>query len=495
MSKIEIKKPTLAETVFLFVFVISMIITGNIYFNIRIEMLMIFATIFAAFLARRRGVYWSDLENTISQKLTKATPAILIVWSVGVVISSFMFSGSIPLVIYYGLKIINPQYLYVCSFLLCAVLSMATGTSWGSAATGGVAMMGIAMGFQLPLHITAASVICGALVGDKLSPLSETTNLAPMACEVYIFDHIKSMLWTTIPASVISLLVFYIAGLGIEITTSDMPQMATMMIKSLDSIYKWNIILLIPFAILVISALLKYPPVPTMIGASIVAIIIGGLFQGFNISEGFSACITGFKVSVIHSGEVTPSLLKLLNRGGMRSMSGIVVLIYCGYAFASIISRAGYVDSLTKYIINNSKSAVALVASSLFTNFFIAACAGSSYVSFIITGELYRNTFIEHDIDPRVLSRSLEDSGTMMLPLVPWSIAGAFYVQTLGVNLYGPQGYAIWSVNTFMNPVVALILAASGIGMYKLSKEKKKKLLNDDKNPLSQGGPQFVDPV
>lgn len=172
------RKPTFFESMIVILFMLLIILFGSLLFRIRIEMLMLAAAIFTGYMSKRLGYSWSDMEHAISSKIMQATPAILIVWVIGIVIASFMFSGSIPMVIYLGLKFVNPKYLYICSFFVCTVLSLATGTSWGSAATGGVAMIGIAQGMGIPVHITAAAVICGSLVGDKLSPLSETTNLA-----------------------------------------------------------------------------------------------------------------------------------------------------------------------------------------------------------------------------------------------------------------------------------------------------------------------------
>lgn len=466
----NIKEATLKQSILVFSFMVITILLGSIVWGIRIEILMIISTAFALIIAKLNGYTWSEMEDAISEKITKATPAILIVWVIGIVIAAFMFSGSIPMVIYYGLKIINPQYMYVCAFLVCAMLSIATGTSWGSAATGGVAMMGIATGFGIPANITAAAVICGALVGDKLSPLSETTNLAPMSAGTNIYKHIKSMLWTTVPSSVLSLIVFFVLGLQISVEESSTSQIAAEMMAQLDSLFQWNFIVLVPFIILLGSALLKQPTVPSLIVSSFAAIVIGGLYQGFNVVEGINSCINGFTVSVVSDLEVSSYITTLLDRGGMKSMVGIVVIVYCGYAFAAIISKAGFLEKIATPLISWAKTPVRLIFATLTTNFFISACSGSSYAAFIIVGEMYQKAYEKLGIDKCVLSRSMEDSGTMMLPIVPWSAAGAYYAVILGVNAYGSDGYVMYSLNTFLNPVFALVIAAVGIGMYTKNK-------------------------
>ncbi|MCI8638680.1 MAG: Na+/H+ antiporter NhaC [Coprococcus sp.] len=466
MKDVVKREPRFWEALFAVGQMAVVVAAGYIVFHVRIEILMIVSAVIAGLAARGLGYFYQELENAVCEKLMKATPAILIIWMIGVVIASFMFSGSIPMVIYYGLKLLHPHYIYVCSFLVCAILSTVTGTSWGSAATGGVAMMGVASGFGVPLHITAAAVICGALVGDKLSPLSETTNLAPMCCGTDIYSHMKSMLWTTIPASMISMLFFWACGKTLSIASDEVPASAAAMMDSLDKVFEWNLFLLLPFIVLFLGAFLKMPPVPVMIVSSAVALILGGVVQKFDVVTGIEGCVNGFFVSAIYEGDVAETVISLLNRGGMKSMAGIVIVVYCGYAYAAVIDKAGFLKTAAQPLLRRCKTRVSLVGSALIVNFFVAACAGSSYPAFIITGEMFTEEFKKKGMPPFVLSRTLEDSGTMLLPLVPWSAAGAFYAATLGVEAFGMDGYALYSLNTYGNPIMALILAVTGIGMY-----------------------------
>lgn len=450
---------------------------GHLGLEIRIEPLMILSAVLAAILAKKVGCTWMDLEEAISHRIGQVTPAILIIWIIGMVIGTFMFSGSIPMIIYYGLKIINPKYLYACAFIICVILSIVTGTSWGSAGTLGVAMIGVAAGLNVPLHITAAAVICGAIVGDKLSPLSETTNLAALCAGTGLFKHIGSMLWTTIPAAVISFFVFLFAGLNINIDGTALPQSAIETMNILSQMYDWNWVMVIPFLIILICAFTKQPPVPTMIGASFVAVLVGVTTQGFDLASGMTASIHGFDVSMVFDGEVTPDVAVLLNRGGMVSMVGVVIIIYCGYSYAAIISRAGFLETALRPILKRVNSRFTAIAAALATDFIILCFAGSSYVAHILVGEMYKKKFIDNNIDLRVLSRTMEDVGTMMAPLIPWGSSAAFYVAALGVQVYGEGGYGIWAVNTWLNAFFALILAFIGIGMYNLSLEEKEREL------------------
>lgn len=470
MTENNVRPPTYGESLLALLGMAVIVAVGYLGFGIRIEMLMIFSAIFAGFLAKRVGLGWNQLESAICHKLVQATPALLIIWIIGMVIGAFIFSGTIPMVIYYGLKLIHPTYFYACAFLVCLILSTATGTSWGSAGTAGVAMMGIAAGLGIPLSITAAAVICGAVFGDKMSPLSETTNLAPLCAGTTLYTHIRSMLWTTLPAGLISLLIFFLAGRGITLRQTGLPESALTMLDALTKIYHWHWVLLLPFVVIFICACCKLPPVPAMIGASLVALLIGCFYQGFDFAQGVVAAVNGFTVSQVYNGETIPEIMTLLNRGGMKSMAGVVLIVYCGYAYASIVSKAGFLQTAMAPLIQRAHSRFSLIGAALVTNFLIAACSGSSYAAFIMTGEMYQKSFIKMGLGLPVLSRTMEDSGTVMLPLVPWSAAGAFYAATLGV---GVSGYGLWAVNTYLNPVMALLLALLGWGMFRLKPEEQ----------------------
>lgn len=476
MEKKEGKIPvTFTESVLVFAFLIG-IIVGTLKLGLRIEILLMAASAFALALGMRHGYSWAELEKAISEKLANVTPAILLIWVVGMVTAAMMFSGTIPMIIYYGMKIINPKMMYLCSFLLCSVLSICTGTSWGSAATGGVAVMGIAAGLGINLPINAAAAVGGCIIGDKLSPLSDTTNLAPLAAGTDLYAHIRSMLWTSIPAGIIAAFIYFLLGLQIDVGESaELPEMAVNMMSDLESIYRWNILVLVPLVIIIGGALLKRSAVLTMLAASLTAILIGTFYQGFDMVNGLNSCINGFTADMITSRQCCTEITSLLNRGGMRSMVGIVIIIYCGYVFATCVSHIGFVQTFTAPLIKKAITPLKLITCTLFTNFFIAASAGSSYAAFILSGEMYRDAYEKQGLGLNTLSRSMEDSGTMCMPLVPWGIAAGVYEASLGVSCLGTHltdGYAIWAFNTYLNPVAAIIIAALGIGLYKTKKEE-----------------------
>lgn len=467
---------TFGESVSVFVFLIAIIIIGNLIFGIRIEILLITASAFALALGIWHGYDWSEMEKAISVRLTSATPAILIIWVIGMVTAAMMFSGTIPMIIYFGLRVINPKMMYLCSFLLCSILSLCTGTSWGSAATGGVAVMGIAAGLGINLPINAAAAVGGCIIGDKLSPLSDTTNLAPLAAGTGLYEHIRSMLWTTIPAGAAAAFIYFLLGFNIDIEASaELPEIAVNMMHDLTSIYNWNPVVLVPFIIIIGGAFLKKSAILSMIAASVAAVLIGTVYQGFDLVNGLNSCINGFTIDMVTADECCAEVMSLLNRGGMKSMVGIVIIIYCGYTFAAIISHIGFIQTFTAPLLDRATTPLKLIACTLFTNFFIAACAGSSYAAFILSGEMYRDAYEKQGIGLNTLSRSMEDSGTMCMPLIPWGIAAGVYETSLGVSCFGSHltdGYAIWAFNTYLTPITALIIAAIGVGLYR-TKEKE----------------------
>lgn len=472
-SKKQTRPPTLAESVVvLFAFVV-IIGVGYMGFRLKIEVLMILAAIFAAFMAMRCGHSWEQMEWAICKKIFQATPAILIMWTIGILIGSLMYCGTIPMIIYYGLKLINPKFLYLSAFLICSLMSVVTGTSWGSAGTIGVAMMGVAAGLGASLPITAGAVVSGVIFGDKLSPLSETTNLAPLCAGCSLYEHIGSMMYSSIVPAAISAAVYFVAGLKFNLSSGVFSESTVELINGLDRMYDWNLLLLLPLAVILICALQKKPPVPTMIAASLLALVLGWLNQGFDLAVGTKALINGFTTTMIYSDEVSADISSILNRGGMAGMVSIVIVLYCGYAYTAIISEAGFLETAIRPIMSRIDNRVQLIIMTLICDFFIMACSGSSYPAHIVTADIFKQKYADFNLHPKVLSRTLEDVGTMMAPLIPWAASGAFYIATLGVSIWGKDGFALWAVNTYMNPLTAVALAVTGIGMFRLSGSEK----------------------
>jgi NhaC family Na+:H+ antiporter len=452
----------------------AIIIIGTLFFRLKTEMLLCTAAMIAGIAAWRLGYTWDELDNAISQRMEKTISVLLLIWCVGMVISTFMYSGSIPMIIYYGLKLINPSLVVISAFFVCIIFSTCTGSAWSAAGTAGVAFMGVAQGLGVSLPLTAGAVISGSIFGDKLSPLSETTVLAPLCADSNIYDHIQSMLWTTVPPTIIASVVYFIAGREYVVSESaGIPESTLNILASLDSMFQWNILLIIPFIIVIVGSVTKKPPVPTLFFASISALGLGVFYQGFSLADGFKSAVSGFQTTMAYSGNIAPEVKKILDGGGMVSMNDVVLVVFCGYAFAAILSKAGFLDVALKPAIVKVKTPSLLVIATLLMVFLILLTTGSAYIAFVLVPEMFRRKYIELGVAPMILSRSLEDIGVVMGALIPWSLGGMFYVATLGVPIYGEQGFAIWTILAYLGPVVSVFYAVTGISIRKLNHQEK----------------------
>lgn len=463
------RKLTFLESVSPLLVMTALVFFGFVVFKVRIEAILLASTLYAAFIGRRAGLSWKDMESAIGNKVATAMPAILILFSVGIVIGTWTFSGTVPMMIYFGLKLISPKMFLVTAFVLTAIVSTATGTSWGSAGTVGVALMGVASGIGIPLPQAAGAVVAGSVFGDKLSPLSDTTNLASLVCDVDLYDHIKHMLYTTIPASLIALGIYLIVGLNYDYQLV-LPETVQILTETLDKFYNWNILLLLPPTIVFFGAIKKKPTVPIMILSSLVAIILGIFVHGFRLLDGIRAVTTGFNVNMVNIPGFDPSsvvweVTKLLNRGGLVSMSGLVTVIFCAYAFASIIERAGILEIILNSFHKKIKTTGQLVLVTILSSMGLVTAAGTSFISIVMIGELFKDLYIQMNLHPKNLSRSLEDAGTMFNCLIPWSSAGVFYIGSLGVS---PAEFWVWAIPCYVGIILAIFYGFTGISIAKL---------------------------
>lgn len=459
------RQPTFLESISTILVMIVIVITGFVVFEIPIQALLILSSAYAALIARRVGLKWQDLEEGITYRLATAMPAIFIILSVGIIVGTWMFSGTVPALIYYGLELLNPNLFLVSAFIICAITSVATGTAWGSASTAGIALIAIATQLHIPSGMAAGAIIAGAVFGDKMSPLSDTTNLAALVTKVNIFSHIRAMVWTTVPASIIGLIVWYIAGrqFGGNTNTSNV----NALLNELSQIYNINIFVWLPLIIIIICLLIKISTVPAMLISSLSAIIVGVFNNGFNVVDGFKATFDGFNKGMVSSsnGELTDRAIGLIEQGGIMSMTEIVVTIFCGYAFAGIVEKAGCLDVILNKISKNINSVGQLILATVLGGIMMVLAAGVASVVIIMVGVLLLEMYNKMGLDRTNLSRTLEDSGTMIIPLIPWGTSGIYYTQQLGVTV---DQFFIWTVPCYLCIVFALFYGFSGIGIKKI---------------------------
>ena len=470
------RRPTFLESMVPIIAMLAILTIGKGVMGYSTEPLLIMVACVAAVVAFRVGVTWDEMLEEISHKIAKGMPAILILISVGALVGTWMASGTIPLMIYYGIQIVNPQWMLVTSFLITAVVSVVTGTSWGSVATMGVALMGISGALGVSLPATAGACIAGSYLGDKISPLSDTTNLAPIAAGSSLYEHIGHMFYTTIPASIVSLVVYAIAGLRADITADVTSETVTTMLAQLDTMYHWNLLLLLPAVIVLAGSLLRKPTIPVMLLSTAVAGIEGLVIQGVSLKDVLSATVSGFDVSMIQRAGFDPAacsaeITKLLNRGGMNSIMSTTLLVFCAFCFAGIMSRAGCLEVVLEKILGAAKSTGALITATVASCIVMALTTGNSYLSILIPGEMFRDAYKARGLAAKNLSRTLEDAGTVLVPLVPWSAAGAYMTATLGVETLE---YLPWAVLCYTGFIFAILWGYTGFGIAKLDDGKER---------------------
>ena len=462
MTEIEIdqksgakRQPTRLEALLPFVVMAVLLGVGYGVLRLRIEVLLIAAAAVAGLVASRLGYSWAELQTGIIDGIAKALPAVLILVSVGALIGSWIAAGTIPLLLQLGLRTISPRFFLVTACLLCSLVSLFTGTSWGTVGTIGIALMGIAVSLGVPPGAAAGAIVAGAYFGDKLSPFSDTTNLAPVAAGSNLFDHIRHMLWTTLPAWILGLTVYLLVGLRAPGTSS--PARVAEISQTLATAYVLSPWLLLPALVVLYFALRQRPTVPGILAASGLAGLLAVVIQGEPLADVVAAMVTGY---VADTGDAAVD--SLLSRGGMGPMMEVTLIVFAAFSFAGIASRAGLLDVALGYLLQATRSTGQLVAATVGSTVFTALITGSSYLTILMPGELFAPAYRERKLAAKNLSRTLEDSGTVVVPLVPWSAAGVFMAATLGVPTIS---YLPWAVLNYTGFLFAILYGFTGLAI------------------------------
>jgi NhaC family Na+:H+ antiporter len=452
MSK---REPTTLEAFLPFLVMAALLGVGYGVFRLRIEVLLITAAAVAGLVALRLGYSWAELQAGIIEGIAKALPAVLILVSVGALISTWIAAGTIPLLVKLGLHTISPRFFLVTACVLCSLVSLFTGTSWGTVGTMGIALMGVAAGLGVPAGAAAGAVVAGAYFGDKLSPFSDTTNLAPVAAQSNLFDHIRHMLWTTVPAWTLGLLVYLVAGLRSGGAAS--PERVAAILDTLGNAFVLSPWALLPLPIVLYFALRQRPTVPGILLASAVAGTIAIIVQGESLTTVAEAMVTGY---VADTGD--PAVDNLLSRGGMGPMMEVTLIVFTAFSFAGIASRAGLLDVALRQLLRATRTTGHLVAATVGSTIFTALITGSSYLTILLPGELFAPAYRLRNLAAKNLSRTLEDSGTVVVPLIPWSAAGVFMAATLEVPTLS---YLPWAILNYTGFLFAIAYGFTGFAI------------------------------
>ncbi|MEZ5443394.1 MAG: Na+/H+ antiporter NhaC [Lysobacterales bacterium] len=432
------------------------------------QLALLFSAGIAGLIGLKNGHRWDAVEDAIVHGVSLATKAMFILLLVGALIGSWIQAGIVPTLIHYGLALLSPDWFYLASCFICAVVALSIGSSWTVAGTIGVALMGVAALMGLSLPITAGAVISGAYFGDKMSPLSDTTNLAPAVSGSDLFAHIKAMVWTTGPSFALALIGFAVLGLLAE------PQQTSEglgdMLAVLDTRFRHGWYLLLPLLLVLVLAVRRFPALPTIAIGALAGSLFAVIFQSAGVVEmgaaegrshgmallagAWTALFDGYQLDSGHE-----RVDELLKRGGMSSMLNTIWLVLCAMAYGSVMERMGLLERLARSILQAAHRAGSLVLATLATAVGINIVAGDQYMAIVLPGRLYRAEFQRRGLAPVNLSRALEDAGTLTSPLVPWNTCGAYMAATLGVATFAYLPFCLFNL---INPIVAGLFAITG---------------------------------
>lgn len=437
-----------------------MIIGGIVIAGYPTEIVLIAVGVISTIFAIAHGRVWEDIMMIMADKIRTATIAILVLYSIGLIIGTWLVAGAIPYFIYYGLELIDPRYLYVMAFIATAIVSTCTGTSWGSAGTIGVAIMGIAGAMEINLAITAGAVISGAYFGDKLSPLSDTTIMAAMVTKVDLYRHIRNLMFTSIPACAVALVVYWLLGLNMH-GDAQSPAIAETATQ-LDQLFSFNPLLLLPAIIILGGSILKKPTLIVLFASALSAMALAAWIQHIPLRVIADAAVSGFRVDMVTHGQtaaLTEALTTLLERGGLYSMHSTVLFVFCAFFFAAALEASGALHVVLSRTLRHVRSAGHTILASLVAGVCIILATGNSYVTFFLTRELFADQYAKMGLHPLNLSRSMEDGGMIPEALAPWTVSGIYMATTLGV---ATLDYAPWALFNYLGIVFSALLATFG---------------------------------
>ena len=478
-GKIVPNEPSMLDAFLPVISLVALLATAVVYFGNDSsygpnQIALLLAMGIAVVIGIKNGHKWHDIEKAIINGISLSLGAVLILLAVGSLIGTWLLSGTVPTMIYYGLQILDPSWFYAAACIICGIVALSIGSSWTTAATIGVALVGIAQGLSLDPAITAGAVISGAYFGDKISPLSETTNLAPAIAGSELFAHIRYMFWTTIPSISTAIILFLFLGFSEETTatTSSIGDLSNQLTQQFN-INLWN---LIPLAVLLFLAIKKVPAFPSVAIGALMGGVWAVLFQQELIirlaSENTTVLTANIKVvwtaffDGVSIATGNTELDKLLSGGGMSKMLNTIWLIMSALSFGAVLEHLGMLRKFVSAILAAAKSTGSLIASTVATCIGTNLITADQYMAIVMPGRMYKEEYQRRGLHPLVLSRTLEDSGTITSPLIPWNTCGAYMYSVLLVN---PLEYIFYAFFNLINPVLAVVYGFIGFNIKKIA--------------------------
>ena len=446
------------------------------------QLTLLISAAFAAILGLFYGSNYKEMLDGAIESISSAMGALIILLLIGSLAGTWMMSGIVPSMIYFGLKLLSPSIFLFAACIICSVVSLATGSSWSTIATIGIAMLGIGNALGINEGLTCGAIISGSYFGDKMSPLSDTTNLAPAMAGTDLISHIKYMMWTTIPSIIITLIIFFIIGLNLDAQVGQLTQIESLQnaLSTSFNISSWTLIVPIIVIIMIIK---KVPAIPALLFGSIAGGVYGAIFQP-NIIEEISGSVSVSSLDYIKNSYIAVvnamtvdvdiqtsniAVNDLISTSGMSGMLNTIWLIICAMSFGGIMEKTGFLSTITNSLMKFVNSQKSLILTTSGTCLFLNITASDQYLAIVVPGRMFASSYKKYGLDPKNLSRTLEDTATVTSPLVPWNTCGATHAGVLGISTFIYLPYCFFNL---ISPLMTLIFAYGNIKIAKLSKDK-----------------------
>lgn len=469
----QIERPGLFLAILPIAITIGLIATQLFYFgDFTPHTPLAISLVFACSIAWFRGYRWKDLEEGLFHVIKIATPATSILLLIGMIIGIWIASGTVPMMIFYGFKVLSPQTFLAAAMILCSVISLSLGTSWTTTGTVGLALMGVGDGFGIPMYWTAGAVVSGAFFGDKMSPLSDTTNLAPAVAGTNLFDHIRNMVPTTFPAMLIALAVYLFVGYNIiDVHQVDLGKIDALS-QALASHFHFSPIVIMPVFVVLGLAFLKMPAIPSLMASILFSMGIAMYVQDASFHDTLTFLQSGFSVETGNSAADA-----LLNRGGMQSMTWVLTLVLISLGLGGVLEKTRCLETIVLSVMGRVKSIFGLQVASTLTAAGTNMVAGDPYLSITLPGRMYGQAYRGMGYSTLCLSRSIEEGGTLMSPLIPWNAGGAFVIHALGLGIASGHTenllYIVCAVACWVSPLIGFFYASIDKFCPKATKKEK----------------------
>lgn len=461
----EVRTPSFFFAVCNVFIVIVIMMTGLLAFHLNIHMLLVTTTIVLCFFNLALGHKFERILKAMVSSINNAMVAMFFFFIIGMAVAAWMISGCLPTLIYYGLSLLSASIFLPATFLLCSITSLACGSSWTTGGTIGVVLLGIGISIGFPEPLIIGTIIAGAYFGDKMSPVSDTTILASTVARADLFQHIGAMLYITVPAWILSLIIYTVLGFGhasAAVSLVSVAEFQAEIVKYMNV----NWILILPLLVVLVMSVLRIHAIPTLMAGVFIAIPLAMIFQEQTLSTIYAALNTGVRMEI-----ESPMIARIVNRGGVQGMMSTFSLAFLCIAMGGVLEDSGSLQVLVNRLVNAVKNSRLYPMFTIITCYIVVLCTGEQYMGILLTGSVYRDVYEKAGFERRMLSRNLEEGGTVASPLIPWTTAGAYFTGALGLS---PLIYAPYAVLNYATSILGIIIPLFGLTLLTKARAEKK---------------------